>query len=140
MSVVYLPFLEALADKLIDLDTDDVRYLLIDTGVYTPVQTHEFLSEVAAGARIGTAASVAGRTVTDGIWSCTSPISLTGVPDARTAHGGLYYVHTGTDATSRLIVFKNNGYGWPITTNANDVNIVIPSYILKLKPRAPNTA
>lgn len=135
MSIVYLSFLEALADGAIDLDTDDIRALLIDTGAYTPSAAHDFLDDVPAGARIGSAASITGRAITDGIWTCTSPITFTAPPDGETAHGWIAYVHTGTDATSRLICFKNNGYGWPITTNGNDVNIIVPSYILKLKPK-----
>lgn len=61
---VYPKAQKAFLDADIDLLVDDVRALLIDAGSYTYSDSHEFLSDVAGGARIGTATALASKTTT----------------------------------------------------------------------------
>jgi hypothetical protein len=57
---------EKFLDALIDMPTDTIKIALIDTGVYTYSSTDEFFS-AASSAVIGTAATLASKTITNGV-------------------------------------------------------------------------
>lgn len=110
---------DAILNKLIDMDTDDIRLILIDTADYTYSGAHDFLDDVAAGARVATsAAALAGRTLTSGVFDAsdlTLP-SVTGDP----CEAFILYLHTGTEGTSRLICYVD---GFTVTPDGNDILI-----------------
>lgn len=110
-------------DGSIDWDTNDVRAILVDTGAYTVnLATHQFLSDVAAGARIAVSGALAGKSVTAGV-ADASDVTFTAVSGA-TVEAIVIYQHTGVEATSRLIAYIDTATGLPVTPNGGDINVV----------------
>lgn len=111
------------ADTNIDLENEDVRVILVDTGAYTFSQTHDMLDDVAAGSRIATSGALASKTVVDGIFDAAD-VTFTAVAGA-TVEALLFYRHTGVESTARLIAYIDTGVtGLPLTPNGGDVNLV----------------
>lgn len=127
-NVFFKPALEEILRAGIDLEGGDIRAILIDASLYTVDETHEFLSSVAAGARVGSAVALAGNSVTDGVFNCSSPVTFTAPPSGRQVDAWLIYDHAGgADAARRLIAYIDTGYNLPLQTNGNDVRIQIDS-------------
>jgi hypothetical protein len=106
----------------INWTTDTVKALLVDTGNYTvAIDTHEFLSDIAAGARVGTAVALSGKSsllgVADGNDSTFS--SVTGA----TVEAIVLYKDTGVEGTSALIAYIDSATGLPFTPNGGDVTV-----------------
>lgn len=108
-------------DGTVDLDTADVRAVLLDSG-YTFNVAHDNLDDVGAATRVGTAQALAGKSIiadgnnraldaTDTTWA-----ALTG--DAVVAVA--LYVHTGVESTSRLLGFID---GISVTPDGSDVTL-----------------
>lgn len=101
-STCYAKAKQAWLDNTLDLNDDDIRILFIDGADYTPnFATDDFLNDVPAGARIGTATAIANTTVTDGVFD-GDDVNMTAVSGDQFEHI-LVYKHTGTDATSNLV-------------------------------------
>lgn len=113
-------------DGSIDWDTDDIRAILIDTADYTvDLATHDFLDDVAAGARVAVSGSFASKTVTDGV-ADAADITFTAVT-GDPCEALLIYKHTGSDATARLIAYIDTVTGpaaFAVTPNGGDITIV----------------
>ncbi len=108
----------------IDWDTDDIRVIGIDAAAYTVnLATHDNLDDIPSGARIGTTASLTGKTVTDGVADANDTSFVAG--SATSVEGLAIYKHTGTESTSRLIAYIDTATGLPFTpANGGTVNIV----------------
>lgn len=85
----------------IDLIADNLKVVLVDTGLDTPAATDVFLSDVTAGARVATSGNLAGKSVSGGVFDATDP-TITAVTGA-TVEGYYLYKDTGSAATSPLI-------------------------------------
>lgn len=111
---------------------DDIRVILIDTGTYTvDLATHQFLSSVAAGARIAVSGALSGKTITDGVADATDP-TFSAVSGA-TIEAYLIYLHTGVDATARLIAYIDSvTSGLPITPNGGDILLTFGNSATKI--------
>jgi hypothetical protein len=111
---LYDKFKEQILQGGIDLLTADIRLAVIDATDYTFAATHEFLSSVPAAAREeAMAAGMTGKSVTDGKFDAADVV-LTGTSgDAVDAF--IVYVHTGVDATARLIAYIDSYSAFPIT-------------------------
>jgi hypothetical protein len=101
--------------------TGSVRVLLIDTGAYTQSDTHTFLSDVAAPARISTSPALASKTYTLGVFDAadTSWTSVTG----PTAEAMYFYIDTGTESTSYLVLWCDSGTGLPVLPNGGNIDL-----------------
>lgn len=118
-------------DGSIDWDTDDIRAILIDTADYTVnLATHDNLDDVAAAARVATSGAISGKTVTDGVANC-SAISWTSV-SGDVSEAVIFYKHTGTESTSRLICYIDNATGLPVTPNGGNITFTPDSGANKL--------
>lgn len=92
--------------------SDDVRAILVKSS-YTPnLTTHDFLDDVPAGDRIGSAEPLTGKAVTEETVSgdpCivfdANDLTFAGVGGLGTAVAVVLYRHTGTEATSNLIAY-----------------------------------
>lgn len=107
-----------------DLDwlTDDVRAVAVDLADYTlSIDVDEFLSNIPAGARIGTTAALGTKTATLGTARAanTSFTAITGDPFEAI----VLYRHTGVDTTADLIAYIDTAGGLPFTPNSGDANI-----------------
>jgi hypothetical protein len=111
---------QAFLDADIDWSADDIRAILVDTALYTPVQaTDTFLTSIAGGARIATSGAFTGKTSTDGV-ADAADVTFTAVTGATT-EAIVIYKHTGSDATARLILFLDTVTGIPFTPSGADI-------------------
>lgn len=118
---LYDPGREGFLDGSIDWDTDDIRVVLV-LSAYTFVASHKFLADLGAVDN-GRSAALSGKTVTNGI-ADANDTSL--VATAASASKALvYFKHTGSDATARLILYMDTPTaGLPFTPAASQtVNI-----------------
>ena len=104
-------------------DTDDIRVLLIDATDYTVnLATDQDLVDIPAAAREEVSGSLTGKAITDGI-ADAADFTFTGAT-GDDCDALVYYLHTGTEATSILIAYVDNAAEFPITLNGGDVNVV----------------
>lgn len=110
-------------DANIDWSADNIKLVLVDHGVDTPVPaTDEFLSDISAGARIATSGNFASKTSTDGV-ADAADVTLTAVSGAS-VESIVIYQDSGVASTSRLIAFIDVATGLPLTPNGGDVTVV----------------
>lgn len=119
-SLIYDKAREAFLNADIDLLVDDIRAVLVDAADYTVNgATHEFLSDVPSGARVSVSGALTGKTTTAGVFNHSTGTFTTVTGDVSEAL--VYYKHTGSDATARLIAYIDNFTGLPVTPNGNDI-------------------
>lgn len=106
----------------LNLLTLDIRAILIDSADYAASPTHEFLTSVPAAARVKVSASLTSKAIIAGAFDCADYVFaiVTGDPSEAI----LYYVHTGSDATSRLLAYAD---GFTVTPNGGNINVTVPS-------------
>lgn len=104
------------------LGSANIKIVLVDTGAYTYSGTHQFLSDVAAGARIATSANLGSKTFTNGVFDAADPAQITGVSGA-TVEAAIYYIDTAVAGTSNLIYYDDAMTGFVFTPNGGAVNI-----------------
>jgi hypothetical protein len=101
---------------------DDVRAILVDTGLYTVnLTTDQFLTIIAGAARISVSGSLTTKTATAGV-ADADDVSFTAVTGA-TVEAIVLYKHTGVDATSRLIAYIDTATGLPFLPSGGNVAI-----------------
>ena len=111
----------------IDLRAVAMRVILLDgTSDYVYSDAHEFLSDIAAGARVKTTRLLSGKTVnlTTGAFDSDDPTAeaVTGEDIERVA----LYIDTGSDATSRLVMFQDTGVTTvPFTPDGSDIRLIV---------------
>jgi hypothetical protein len=105
----------------INFSSDNIKAVLVDTALYTPsLTTHQFLSDIASGARVATSANLASKTVANGV-ADAADITFSAVTGAS-VEAIVLYKDTGTASTSRLICLIDSGVGGiPITPNGGDI-------------------
>lgn len=107
-------------DGSIDWDTDTIKAVLIDEGTDVPnLATDQFLSDIAAGARVATSGALSSKTVTDGV-ADAADTTFTAVSGATVESLSLYK-DTGVEGTSNLICNIDTATGLPLTPNGGDV-------------------
>lgn len=119
---VYPKALERAAGAGLDLLNADVRAILIDEADYTYSAAHEFLSSVPGAARVASSAALAGKSIGNGVFDAND-VTLSNVTGDQ-SEAILVYIHTGDDATARLLAYIDSGSGLPYTPNGGDINIV----------------
>lgn len=106
----------------IDWLTDDIKVVLVDTGAYTvALSTHEFLSDVAGGARIATSGNLASKSSTNGVANAAN-VTFSAVTGAQ-SEALVIYKDTGSAATSPLIAYIDSATGLPVLPNGGDISI-----------------
>jgi hypothetical protein len=113
---------EAALGSGMNLASGTVRAILVDTSAYTYSAAHQFLSSVAAGARVGSAVTLASKTLTDGVFDAAD-ISFTGLTAAPSIEAIVLYVDTGSEATSPLIAYIDTATGLPTSAGASQVDV-----------------
>lgn len=105
-----------------NLASGTVRAILVDTSAYTYSAAHQFLSSVAAGARVGSAVTLASKTLTDGVFDAAD-VSFTGLTAPPSIEAIVLYVDTGSEATSPLIAYIDTATGLPTSAGASQVDV-----------------
>lgn len=121
-SVVYPKFKQLALGAGGNLSAGTVKAMLVDTGVYTYSAAHDFLDDVVAGARVGTAVTLSSKTLTDGVFDAAD-VSFTGLSSAPSIEAIVIYVDTGTESTSPLVAFVDTGTGLPVSAGATQVDV-----------------
>jgi len=120
-NAIYPKAKEKFLDALIDLPTDTIKIALIDTGAYTYSGTDEFWS-AASGAIVGTAATLASKTITNGVFNADD-VTFTSVSGVS-VEALIIYKDTGSAATSPLIMYLDvAASGLPVTPNGNNIDV-----------------
>jgi hypothetical protein len=107
----------------IDLLDDNLKAVLVDLADYTYSASHEFLSDVAAGARVATSGNLGTKTLSDTAVFDAADATFTAVT-GDVSEAVIIYKDTGTAATSPLIFFFDTGVtGLPVTPNGGDITL-----------------
>ena len=120
-SVVYPKAKEQFLQGGINLSTADVRAVFVDAADYTYNAAHDFLDDVAAGSRVGVSGALTTKTFTNGVFDADD-ITVSSVSGDQ-FEAVILYVHTGSDATARLIAYIDSGSGLPFTPSGGNITI-----------------
>lgn len=125
-NALYPKFKEALLTSATgsDLENGDVKIILIDSADYTYSSSHQYLSDVAAGARVATSGNLSGKTITNGVFD-SSDVSF-GAVTGDQSEAIIMYLDSGVESTSRLVGFFDTGVtGLPVTPNGGNITVVV---------------
>ncbi len=129
-STLYPAFRHAAYDgSAINLNTADVRAILVDTADYTYNAAHDMLDDVPAAAREEIVA-LTSESWTNGVFDAADATFASAAGDPSEAI--ILYIHTGTESTSRLIAYIDSGSGLPVTLNGGNVGITWDNGVLKI--------
>jgi len=117
-NAIYPSAKQAFLSAGINLTSDTVKAVLVDTGAYTYSASHANLSDIPAPARIATSGALASKTITNGVFDAadTTITAVTG----STVEAIAIFKDTGTATTSSLIAYLDTGTGFPFTPNGGD--------------------
>jgi len=120
-NALYTKAKQHLIDATIDLDTNDIRAILVDGADYTPVlATHETLANIPGAARVAVSGALQTKTVTDGVFDADD-IVVSAVTGDQFEYIVLYQ-HTGAES-ALLIALLDTATGLPCTPNGSDITI-----------------
>lgn len=113
---------EAFLNGGINWTSDSIKVVLVDAADYTVnLTTHQFLSDIAAGARVATSGNLASKTSTAGV-ADAADITFTAV-SGDPSEALVIYKDTGSAATSPLIAYIDTATGLPVTPNGGDITV-----------------
>jgi hypothetical protein len=125
-NAIYPKFLEQILQGGVNLSSANIKAALVDLADYTYSSGHEFLTSVPVAARVATSANLGTKTFTNGTFDTADTTFTAATGDQSEAV--ILYVDTGTEATSRLIVFRDTGVtGLPVTPNGGDITVAVAS-------------
>jgi len=120
-NALYTKGKQHLIDGTIDLDTNDIRAILVDGADYTPVlATHETLANIPAGARVAVSGALQSKTVTDGVFDAAD-IVVSAVTGDQFEYIVLFQ-YTGAES-ALLLLLIDTATGLPCTPNGGDITI-----------------
>ncbi len=108
-------------DADIDWSAHDIKGVLVDTGAYTYSAAHQYLSDIAGGARIATSGNLASKTSTLGV-ADAADLTFSAVT-GTTIEALVLYRDTGVAGTSQLIAYIDTATGLPVTPSGGDIVI-----------------
>lgn len=114
-SVLFDKGREGILDTTIAM-TGDVRVMLVRTA-YVFSAAHQFLSDITAGNDNGRSVALGTKTYTSGVFDAADT-SLTAT-SAVACNALVLFIHTGVDATARLICYIDTATGLPFTPAAS---------------------
>lgn len=134
-NTLYPAATEGFLDGTIPMLSGDIRVLLIDTAFYTYSATDTFLTSIPALARVATSNPLTSKTTTVGVFNATGATfaAVTGA----TVEAFVLYLHTGVDATARLIGYWDTSAGLPLTPNGTTVSISWTPYVFRIAGTCP---
>jgi hypothetical protein len=118
---LYTKGIEGIMAADIDLVADTIKVTLVDTADYTvDLAAHDFINDVAAGARVATA-TLGSKAVTGGVFDAADVTfsAVTGDPSEAL----VIWKDTGVESTSALIAYIDTSTGLPVTPNGGDITI-----------------
>lgn len=113
---------QAFLDGNISWTSATIKAILIDTGAYTVnLTTHQYLSDISGYAIIGSAVTLASKTVTLGV-ADAADLTFTSVT-GTSVEAIVIYKDTGTGSTSPLIAYIDTATGLPVTPNGGNITV-----------------
>lgn len=109
---------EAFLSGDITWDGDNIKCLLVDTGVYTVDLVNDQYHSDVSGV-VATSANFTTKTVTGGVADADN-VTLTAVT-GNESEAVVIYQDTGSSGTSRLIAYIDTATGLPVTPNGGDI-------------------
>jgi hypothetical protein len=123
---LYPKYKQALLGAGVNLLAGTIKAQLVDTGAYTQADTDQYLSAIASGARVGTAATLANKTVANGVFDADD-VLFTSVPagsgTADKEEAIVIYRDSGDPTTSELIAYIDTATGLPVTPNGGNITV-----------------
>lgn len=116
-NAVYPKAKELMLGAGLNLLSATVQAILIDTSLYTYSAAHQYLSDIPAGARVGTPQTLTGKSITNGVFDAADP-SWSGLSGTPSIEAVALVVNTGTESTSPLLAFFDTATGLPISSGA----------------------
>lgn len=113
---------EAWAKGEVNWIGDTIKAILVDTAAYTYSSAHQFLSELPVGARVGSPVALANKTATNGVLDADD-VTFTAVTGPQ-LEVVIIFKDTGSEATSRLLLYFDYGVGLPLTPNSGNVPLI----------------
>lgn len=114
---------DAFLNGNIDWVSDDIRGVLVDTGLYSvDLVNHDFLDDIPVGSREGTITALAGKSSVAGI-ADANDLTFDNV-SGDTIEAVVLYRHTGVESTSQLIAYIDTATGLPATPGGGDIVIL----------------
>ena len=121
-NALYTKAKEALLSGSIDLESEDIRAILVDGADYSPdIDTDDNLDDIIAAARVKVSDALASKSITNGVFNAANKV-FTAVTGDQFEYIVLY-LHTGTESTSKLIALLDSATGLPCTPNGGDITI-----------------
>jgi len=116
-SALYPKFKEALLSGGINMASDTIKCILIDAADYTYSVSHQYLSDVASAARVGTAQTLTNKSITNGVFDADDVTftSVTGDPTEAL----IIWKDTDVESTSPLIAYIEGS----IILNGGDITV-----------------
>lgn len=106
----------------LNLTSLTIKAALVDTGVTAYSSAHDNYDDIST-AVIGTPVTLAGKTVTGGVFDSTTNPSFTGLVAAPTIEAVVIYYDSGSAATSTLIAWIDSATGLPVASGATQVDV-----------------
>lgn len=129
---MYPKFKQSLLDKLHDLNTDDFRFMLIDSVDETYNAADQYVSDVTgAGIVARMTATLASPTIVDGTFDAADPTinSVTG----DSVEAVILYAYNASDAAARLACWIDSSPAIAFTPNGSNVTLTLdPAGIFSL--------
>lgn len=119
-SVIYPKAKESFLSGAINLTSDTIKIILVDSGTYTYSAAHQFRSSLSGTG--GTAQTLGTKTVTNGVFDAAD-VTFTAVAGTVSYEALVIYKDTGSAATDNLIAYIDTGTGLPVTSNGGDITV-----------------
>ena len=130
-NAMYAKGLEAFLTGQINWENDAIKAVLIDLNLYTPnLNTHQFLSDVPAGARVAISPALTAKSALNGV-ADAADITFPTVSGAQSEAVALFK-DTGSEVTSRLICLIDTATGLPVTPGGGDISLVWDNGVNKI--------
>ena len=121
MSAMFQKAKEQLLQAGINMSSGDIRVMLVRS-TYTLDQADEFVADLGAVDN-GRSAALGSKTFTNGVFDAAdTTITATA---ANASNALIIFLHTGSDATARLIAYIDDAVGLPFTPEASQVCPVV---------------
>lgn len=121
-NALYPSYKQLILGAGLNLTSLTINAALVDTGVVSYSAAHDNYDDISAGV-IGTPVTLAGKSVTGGVFDSTTNPSFTGLVAAPTIEAVVIYYDSGSAATSTLIAWIDSATGLPVASGATQVDV-----------------
>lgn len=118
MSASYAKGAERIWRSSVNWETANIKAVLVKNTYVQDLNTHEFLSDISAYVT-STPVSLTGKAVS-GRTIDANDVTFTAVPIGDVVEALVFYIDTGTESTSPLLLYIDDAAGFPFTGSGGD--------------------